>query len=144
MHSDLTCSTPTQTTLAVALTAPDHRLAAVNDAFAELLGYTPQELCGRTFESITHWPDAALDSDLADQLFAGQIPSYEIGKRYVHKDGSLVTILLQVSTVRDGKGRITFAVVQARPVAETESFPAYQHPASPSDEIEKIKRAMFR
>jgi two-component system, sensor histidine kinase and response regulator len=137
-------STHTVADTAFALISPDHRLAGVNKAFAKLLGYRPEELCGRTFDSVTFAPDTDIDSDLADQLFAGEIPGYEIAKRYKHKDGGLVKILLQVSTVTDGGGRILFAVVHARPMlAAASTLPVYQHAVEPNDEVEKIKRAMF-
>jgi PAS domain S-box-containing protein len=142
IHRPDQTAAPTDT--AVALRAPDGRIAAVNSAFARMLGYTTAELCGRTFESITFAPDIDIDSDLADQLFAGAIPAYEIAKRYKHRDGGLVKILLHVSTVSDAAGKILFAVVNARPVlGSVSTLPVYQQDQESTDEVEKIKRAMF-
>lgn len=132
---------------AIALVAADHRLVAVTDAFAELVGYSPAELCGKTFEQITHPADIDIDSDLATRLFRGRIPSYELAKRYVHKNGQIVRILLAASVVRDRLGKIVFAVAQIRPLAQdvpAPTLPVFQHEHEKSDEIEKIKRAMLR
>ena len=145
MNIDLSSPTSADTTTAFAITGMDHRMIAVSDAFAQLLGYTPAELCGRTFESITYAADIDIDSDLADKLFAGQLASYEIAKRYESRDGQLVKILLQVNATCDGAGRVAFAVVQVRQVIDAvpSSLPQYQHADAANDEVEKIKRAMF-
>ena len=145
MNIDLSSSTSADTTTAFAITGTDHCMIAVSDAFARLLGYTPAELCGRTFESITYAADADIDSDLAETLFAGRLASYEIAKRYESRDGQLVKVLLQVNATCNGAGRVAFAIAQVKQIISDEgsSLPQFQHAEAPSDEVEKIKRAMF-
>lgn len=48
-----------------------------------------------------------LEADLAyvRQLLAGEIQTYQMEKRYFHKDGHVVRILLNVSLARDNEGR---------------------------------------
>ncbi|MGB7323537.1 MAG: CheR family methyltransferase [Rubripirellula sp.] len=69
----------------------------VNERLCHLVGYQRDELLEIDFQSITHPDD--LDSDLVqfEQLKAGQIPSYTLRKRYIHKSGEDVPIDLTVS-----------------------------------------------
>jgi len=46
----------------------------------------------------------ATDLDLLRKLIAGQITDYQMTKRYLHKQGSQVWVLLSVSLVRDDHG----------------------------------------
>ncbi|MEO5349876.1 MAG: PAS domain S-box protein [Magnetococcus sp. YQC-3] len=59
-----------------------------NVAFADMLGYTIQELTGRSIVQITHPDDMPRNTELLDMLFAGLIPSFHTEKRYLAKDGS--------------------------------------------------------
>jgi PAS domain S-box-containing protein len=130
--------------LATALVAADHTIAAANDAMGDLLGYTGQDLCGRTFESITYPADIDIDSDLANRLFRGEIREYEIAKRFLHCNGSVVQLLIHASLLRDAKG-VVFGIAQVRPFSgPSRSLPAFQHGDQKNDEIERIKRAMLR
>jgi PAS domain S-box-containing protein len=143
MTFDLPPSTAADTSTVFALIAPDRRLAAVSDAFAILLGYTPAELCGRSVESITYAGDVGIDREPAERLFAGEIPSYEIAKRCEDRNGELVKIMLQVSAMCDAMGKVAYAIMQVRQIGTSASLPQYQIPQARSDEVEKIKRAMF-
>ena len=135
---------PAPSGMAKALVMPNHRLAAVSDAFAELLGYTPQELCGRTLESITYYADADIDCDLARQVFAGELREYEVAKRYVHKNGRLIRAMLRTSAIRDAKGRIVYEIVKLVPIRKADGGPSADDRDDPSsDQIDRIKRAML-
>jgi len=86
----------------------------INDAFCGIVGYTPDELLATDFQTITHPDDLEKDLALLQQLIAGEIPSYGMDKRYLHKDGRLVWVHLSVSLVRapDGAPRHFIAQVQ--------------------------------
>lgn len=133
------------TLVAIALIDQHHRIAAVTGAMAELLGYSVAEMCGMTFEQITYPPDVDIDADLAGRMFEGEIDSYEMVKRYVRKDGSLLRVLLTAVVVRDPQGRIVHGIGQIRPLGNTpaKAMPIFQHSGEPNDEIDRIKRAMF-
>ncbi|HEY9834517.1 MAG TPA: PAS domain S-box protein, partial [Stenomitos sp.] len=60
--------------------------------------------------TITHPDDTAADSTLYQELLAGSIPSYQMEKRYFHKQGYLVWGRLSVSLVRDPSGSLLFVV----------------------------------
>jgi diguanylate cyclase (GGDEF)-like protein/PAS domain S-box-containing protein len=77
------------------------RWLIVNHAMTELTGWSEEQLCSMTFRDITHPDDLEEDHELELQLLAGQIPHYEIDKRYLRPDGSEVWVRLSVSLARD-------------------------------------------
>ncbi|MCB9959653.1 MAG: PAS domain S-box protein [Rhodospirillaceae bacterium] len=84
----------------MALVAPDGRLLAVNSALCELLGYSEDELLQTDFQSLTHSDDLELDLDYVKRMLDGEIRSYQMEKRYIHKEGHTLWALLSVSLVR--------------------------------------------
>jgi PAS domain-containing protein len=61
----------------MALVAPDGRWLRVNRALCDLVGYTPEELRGKTFQDITHPEDLATDLEHVRQMLAGNLRSYQ-------------------------------------------------------------------
>jgi PAS domain S-box-containing protein len=94
----------------MALVAPDFTFSRVNQAFCRLLGYTADELRALTFPEITHPADVEKDVALARQLFAGEIPFYQIEKRYLTKSGDAVWINLTAALFRDEAQQPTFGL----------------------------------
>lgn len=74
----------------------------VNQALCQFIGYTEAELLEMDFQSITHPEDLAEDLALANQVIRGEIASYALEKRYLHKNGSVVWGLLTVTLARQG------------------------------------------
>jgi two-component system NtrC family sensor kinase len=93
--------------LGVALSDPSGKLLASNPALHRMFGYSEEELRERT---VAHPEDVALESKLFRELVAGSLPSYQLEKRYFHKNGSLVWGRLSVSLVRDRTGNPLFTV----------------------------------
>ncbi len=104
--------------IGMALVSPEGRWLKVNRRLCELLGYSAAELVARTFQDITHPDD--LKSDLANvsRMISGEIQSYQMEKRYVHKRGHTVTVLLSVSLVRDAHGQPRYFVSQIQDITE--------------------------
>lgn len=85
--------------IGMALVAPDGKWLKVNRSLCEMLGYLEEEILDKTFQDITHPDD--LDEDLVymTRMLAGVIGSYQMEKRYFHKGGYVINILLSVSLV---------------------------------------------
>lgn len=94
--------------IGIADVTPDGRFTAVNDRFCRIVGYGRDELLGRTFQQITHPDDVAADARQVKELLAGRIPHYDLEKRYVRKDGSVIWAYLAVGLVRDERGRPSY------------------------------------
>jgi PAS domain S-box-containing protein len=88
----------------------DGRFLLVNSRLCTILGYTREELLGRTFQEITYPADQETCDALTTALHSGSIPSYRHDKRVVHNDGSVLWTRVAVSPVRDRRGSLAFFV----------------------------------
>jgi len=104
--------------IGLALVALDGRFIRVNRVLCEVLGYTPEELTQRTFQTVTHPDDLDTDMALAGQLARGEIPRYQLEKRYVRKDGSLVNVMLSGSIVRTRDGAPLYYIAQIEDITD--------------------------
>src|SRR5664279_2598132 len=104
--------------IGMALVAPDGRWLQVNHSLCGIVGYSEQELLGKTFQDITHPDDLDTDLHYLGQLLAGEIHSYQMEKRYFHKLGHQVWVLLSVSLVCDSQGQPLHFISQIQNITE--------------------------
>ncbi len=90
-----------QAAVGIACVGLDGSWLDVNDRLCEITGYERDELLSKTFQDITYWEDLEPDLNFAQRLLNGDIPTYSMKKRYWHKQGHIVWILLTGSLVRD-------------------------------------------
>ncbi len=98
-----------QAAVGIALVAPDATVSDVNERFCELVGYSRQEL--RSMDdpvgALTHPDDLAVDRAESAALIAGEGPgSFQLEKRYIHKQGHAVWVRLTASALRDEAGDV--------------------------------------
>jgi PAS domain S-box-containing protein len=99
-----------------ALVAPDGRFLRVNRVLCEIVGRTEAELLALTFQDITYKDDLEADLAHVNQMLRHEIESFQMEKRYLHKKGGVVWVLLSVSMVNDEKGRPAFFVSQMQDI----------------------------
>ncbi|MCY9691979.1 PAS domain-containing sensor histidine kinase [Paenibacillus alginolyticus] len=104
--------------IAMAIVSLDGRLLRVNTSFCRLLGYTEEELIGLPIQEISHLEDVAIYEELCKQTFLGERISSQKENRYVHKDGSIIWGMVQVSIVRDTDANPSLTWVQIQDVSE--------------------------
>ena len=104
--------------LGMAIVDLDGYWIEVNDRLHQILGYSKEEFKKLTVFDITYSED--LEEDLANKqkLVSGEAPGFSMEKRYIHKDKSLVWVLLSVSLVRNSKGEIQHYVSQIIDISE--------------------------
>jgi PAS domain S-box-containing protein len=141
--------------IGMAIVNPDGRFIRVNRAFCRIVGYSEAEMLAHSFQDITHPDD--LDADLSSvrQMIRGEIETYEMEKRYLHKDGRIVWILLSVSRspAEEGAPRRFFAQAQditARKSTETCLLEAietkrrlYDELRAATDEVAKLQEGLL-
>lgn len=100
--------------LGISLVGLDGRFRDVNPTFCEIIGYTREELLGKTFGDITHPSDLDEDWDRARKVISGELSTYTIEKRYIRKNGTFVWVCLSVSLMRadDGAPRMFVSMIQ--------------------------------
>src|SRR6266568_6223526 len=82
----------------------DGHLLMVNAALCRMLGYEQNELLGKKTEEITHPDDHERELELYKAMLRKHEHSYEIEKRYLHRDGSVVWVNVTSSLVNDSAG----------------------------------------
>jgi len=102
----------------MALVGTDGKWIRVNQSVTDILGYTNDELMNLTFQDITHPDDLNTDLHLLKELLAGQRMHYHLEKRYFHKDGHIVWVILAVSLVKDLKGNPLYCVSQLTDITQ--------------------------
>ena len=104
--------------IGMALVLPNGKFLRVNRELCKIVGRMERELLALTFQDITYPEDLEQDMSYLKQTLNGTIDSYQMEKRYYHKDGHLIWIHLNVSLVRDGQGNPLFFVSQIEDISE--------------------------
>ena len=104
--------------IGIAHVAPDGRWLRVNPALRRMLGYRADELVTKSFQDITHPDDLAADLPQVELMREGKIDSYDMDKRYVRKDGTIVWGRLAVGCVRKRDGSIDYFVSAIEDISE--------------------------
>ncbi|WP_366186785.1 PAS domain S-box protein [Flavobacterium ovatum] len=89
-----------------------------NKHLCNILGYHKDELKSLTFMDITHAHDLRNELFNKSRLVANEIPFYQIEKRYINKNKSIIWTNLSVSTVRDINGEIKYFIAQIIDITE--------------------------
>jgi two-component system, sensor histidine kinase and response regulator len=90
--------------IGMALVGPNGRWLEVNRALCHIVGYSESELLALTLQDISHPDDLETDLDKLRRVLTGEIQTYQMEKRYLHKDGHFIWVKLSVSLVRDEHG----------------------------------------
>ena len=64
------------------------RFVAVNDRLCQMLGYSREELLGKSVHELTYSEDRPRSDDLNAQLHEGRLSWFQYEKRYLKRDGS--------------------------------------------------------
>jgi PAS domain S-box-containing protein len=119
----------------IAVVKPDGEIMDCNPAVAAMLGYTAEELAGKTVQDITHPEDFRDEAPLIEEVLQGKRDVIRMEKRYIAKDQSVVwaDMLVNVQRGDDGEPLYAVATVQdltPRKAAEAklrESESRYRH-----------------
>jgi PAS domain S-box-containing protein len=107
-----------EASIGMALVGTDGRFLQVNRSLCEILGYSEEELLRKNFRDITHPDDLEADVEQVRRMLSGEIKTYQKEKRYFHKDGHVVWILLSVSLVHDEEGKPLYFISQIQDITE--------------------------
>lgn len=98
--------------------ATEGRFLHVNRSMSELLGYSREEFSHLTFREITHPDDLEESVATFARIVAGDVRTYDLEKRYVRADGTVIWAAIHVSLVHDHAGNALYAIGQLQDVTE--------------------------
>jgi PAS domain S-box-containing protein len=116
----------------------DYRYLRVNDEFCRITGYSPEELTSMTIMDITQPEDLNETEKQARALTSGEIDQYQIDKRYIRKDGSVVWVRLWASLLRDRNGKPMYYLPLFRDI--TQEKQAQQELEAYREHLERLVR----
>ncbi len=96
-----------------------------------------------TFQDITHPEDLELDLGYVRQVLAGEIRTYQMEKRYFHKEGRIIWILLSVSLVRDEKEEPLYFISQVQDISDRKAAEAALAKAKEAAEAASRAKSTF-
>ncbi|MDH4189284.1 MAG: EAL domain-containing protein [Betaproteobacteria bacterium] len=109
--------------IGMALVARSGRFLQVNRAMSKLFGWSAEELLASNLAALARAEDRELDQSLFAKLDAGDRPSAQLERVFMHRNGDAVWMQMSASVVRDHEHRPAYYVVQlqdihARKIAE--------------------------
>ncbi|WP_392538672.1 PAS domain S-box protein [Legionella sp. 227] len=85
----------------IVTTSLDGQLLDINPAYCRITGYDKEELERMNYKQLTYVEDFSIDALKVQELLAGKIASYQLEKRYVRRDQTIIWVLAIRSLVRD-------------------------------------------
>lgn len=107
----------THSGIGMAIADLDGLFLQTNPMFRQMTGYTEDELVYKTISDITFPGDIEKELVLIALIQKGEIETYQIEKRYVHKRGHTFWVLLTVALVRDEEGVPQYFVGQVQDIS---------------------------
>jgi PAS domain S-box-containing protein len=98
--------------IGMVLASPEGQVLRVNQALCTMLGYTADVLLTNGMWAFTHAEDIDANRDFMQRALSGDIASYEMEKRYIHRDGHLIWSHLSGSLVRGDDGSPRYFISQ--------------------------------
>ncbi|NUN65460.1 PAS domain S-box protein [Pseudanabaena biceps] len=96
-----------------------YRFESVNRAFCELLGYSEVELLDlASCMSISVTEDWELERPYAEAMMRGENNFYQIEKRYIKKNGTIILGSLTTTILRDQDGNITHLIGMSQDISD--------------------------
>jgi PAS domain S-box-containing protein len=103
---------------AIAISDWKGRFQQCNPAYCTLLGYSEQELRQIEFASLVHPEDREANLAELRRLQAGEVPSFEIENRYVHRDGRPIWVHKFISVLPDKTGKPAYHLALVTDITE--------------------------
>jgi PAS domain S-box-containing protein len=86
------------------------RFTTVNDKYCQITGYPREELLAMHIQRLTHPDDLPRSLELFERLIAAGTP-FEMEKRYLRKDGSVIWVHKSASAICDEAGKVQSLVI---------------------------------
>ena len=105
-------------TVGMAVTNSEKDWIEVNDRLCQILGYSKEELKKLTWAELTHPDDLDVNLELFNKMEEGKIDSYQMDKRYIRKDKSIVYTTIYAACHRSPTGKLRHLLTSVVDVTE--------------------------
>src|SRR5208283_3525471 len=103
-----------------------------NQKFCAILGYSPEELLGKTLSEVTYPEDLADDLARFNALTRGETSSYTMEKRFIRKDGTIIWAHVTISVQVEAAGRPAYCIKIIQDITDRKRL---------DEELQKAKEA---
>ncbi len=90
----------------------------VNKALCDILGYPEEELKRKPWPELTHPDDIEKDAIQFNRVLAGEVDGYDLDKRFIHKNGGIVSAHISVRCLRKPDGQVDYFVSMVEDLTE--------------------------
>jgi diguanylate cyclase (GGDEF)-like protein/PAS domain S-box-containing protein len=107
----------------IGVSQDDGRLIFVNDRWAAMFGYSALELSGKTIWDIGHCEDQDVIRETYRMLADGDVESFQIEKRFLHKNGLVFWGSVSAKAIRGPDSRlenVIYVITDISPIKSTE------------------------
>ncbi|KUL29215.1 putative bifunctional diguanylate cyclase/phosphodiesterase [Actinoplanes awajinensis] len=104
--------------IGIGVSTMDGRIVRVNQAFADLLGYTVDEMCTMTVPQLAHPSDPPGMWQLYEEMIRGERDHVRLEKAYPRSDGGAVWTDLTSSLIRDEQGAPELTIAMVHDITE--------------------------
>jgi PAS domain S-box-containing protein len=96
----------------------DRRFLQANAAFCQMLGFSEEELLGKTWLEVSYPDDLPLDLQCKQQMSEAGVGQLEVERRLIHHDGTLVWCQVMISLLRANDQSPLYFVVHVKDISE--------------------------
>ncbi len=104
--------------IGIGISAMDGRIVQVNQAFADLMGYTVEEMCTLRVPQLHHPDDPPEMWKMYEALVSGEREHVRMEKAYYRKDRAVVWTDLTASLIRDESGSPEFTIAMVQDITD--------------------------
>ncbi|MFX0556292.1 PAS domain S-box protein [Maribacter sp. CXY002] len=90
----------------------DYKFIKLNKSLCNTLGYSEKELVNLNFQHLTHEEDLQKTLNLFNKINQGKTDSFQLEKRYYHKNKSIINTIKTVTVVKNLDGGISHYISQ--------------------------------
>ncbi|SMD01800.1 PAS domain S-box protein [Pedobacter africanus] len=104
--------------IGMALISPQGKWKRVNKSLCQILGYTEEEMKAMNVKDITHPDDVEGSMAVLDDLARGEIEEVKYEKRYLHKNGAPIWVIIAATMLYDSSGKPLHYVSQIEDITK--------------------------
>jgi len=104
--------------IGMALISPDGHLKRVNNSLCQMLGYSEGEMKMMSVHELTHPDDRENSLAVLKELSSGSIERTKFEKRYLHKNGNIIWVIIAATMLYDNTGTPLYYVSQIEDITK--------------------------